>query len=96
MATITTSKRFSLDGNDFIKGLIMAVGGAAVTLALDSLNAGSFDFDWKKIVAGALTAGLTYLAKNFFDKPKVVMTGVTDKTIDAVKDGTANVEIQHQ
>ena len=96
MNVTTSSKRFTLNGNDFIKGLIMAVGGAAVTLLLDSLNAGSFDFDWKKIVAGALTAGLTYLAKNFFDKPKVVLTDVTDKTIDAVKDGTAEVEIQHQ
>ena len=96
MNVTTSSKRFTLNSNDFIKGLIMAVGGAAVTLALDSLNAGSFDFDWKKIVAGALTAGLTYLAKNFFDKPKVVVTDVTDKTIDAVKAGTANVEIQHQ
>ena len=96
MNVTTSSKRFTLNGNDFIKGLIMAVGGAAVTLLLDSLNAGSFDFDWKKIVAGALTAGLTYLAKNFFDKPKVVMTGVTDKTIDAVKDGTADVAITHQ
>ena len=96
MNVTTSSKRFTLNGNDFIKGLIMAVGGAAVTLALDSLNAGSFDFDWKKIVAGALTAGLTYLAKNFFDKPKVVITDVKDTTIDKVKDGTANVDITHQ
>ena len=96
MNVTTSSKRFTLNGNDFVKGLIMAVGGAAVTLLLDSLNAGSFDFDWKKILAGALTAGLTYLAKNFFDKPKVVVTDVSDATIDKVKDGTANVGITHQ
>lgn len=72
----------------------MTIGGAIVTIALDSLNAGSLEFDWKKMLAGGLTAGLTYLAKNFFDKPKVVVTDVHPDTIDAIKDGAANVEIK--
>ena len=94
MNVTTSSKRFTLNGNDLIKGLIMTVGGAIVTAAIDSLNAGNLDFDWKKIIVGGLTAGLTYLAKNFFDKPKVVITDVTDKTIDAVKDGTSEVSVE--
>ena len=96
MNVTTSSKRFTLNLNDFWKGLIITIGGSVITIALDSLNAGSLEFDWKKIAIGGLTAGLSYLAKNFFDKPKVVVTDVSDATIDKVKDGTANVDITHQ
>ena len=95
MNVTTSSKRFTLNLNDFWKGLLVAVGGAIVSAALTSLEQGSLTFDWKKIAVGALTAGLAYLGKNLFDKPKIVITGVKDETIDAIKDGTAKMEVQH-
>jgi hypothetical protein len=96
MNVTTSSKRFSLNLNDFWKGLIVAIGGAVVQTAMSSLEAGSLTFDWNKIAITGLSAGLAYLAKNFFDKPKIVVTDVHNDTIDAVKDGVAKVEVKQQ
>ena len=96
MNVTTSSKRFSLNGNDFIKGLIVAALSPIVPIIMDSLNSGSLTFDWKHIATAALGGLVAYITKNFFDKPKIVVTDVKDSTIDAVKDGTAQVEVQHQ
>lgn len=94
MANVTTSsKRFSLNINDFWKGLIMAVLGAIVGFVQGVIESGELVFDWKAIWRLALGAAIAYLAKNFFDKPKIVVTDVSDKTIDAVKDGSADVKV---
>lgn len=89
----TSSKRFSLNLNDFWKGLLVAVGGAVFQLIWDVINSGSLDFDWAAIGRTALLAALAYLGKNFFDKPKVVITGVSNETIDKVNDGAATAKI---
>ena len=65
-----TSKIFTLDWRDLGKGLLMAVLGAIFGIVLPSLQAGSFEFDWKKIGASALVAALTYLSKNFLTNSK--------------------------
>lgn len=94
MANVTTSsKRFTLNLNDFWKGLLVAVGGAVFQVILDVINSGSLTFDWAAIGRTALLAGLGYLGKNFFDKPKIVVTDVKNDTIEAVKDGTAEVKV---
>jgi hypothetical protein len=67
-----TSDIFSLDLKDLGKGLIVAVGGAAIAVIQNSLNAGSLNFDWKNIGLTALAAGLSYLAKNFFTPAQLV------------------------
>lgn len=64
--TTTTSSQFSLNTQDVLKGLLMAVIGAALSPILESLNAGQLSVDWKHVLAGALTAGIGYLCKNFF------------------------------
>lgn len=96
MNVTTSSKRFTLNLNDFWKGLLVAIGGAVFQVVWTTINDGSLTFDWAAIGRTALLAGLSYLGKNFLDKPKVVITDVKDSTIDAVKDGTANVDITHQ
>lgn len=94
MANITTSsKRFTLNLNDFWKGLVVAVGGAVFQVILDLVNSGSLAFDWTAIGRTALLAGLAYLGKNFFDKPKIVMTDVKAETVQGVKDGTIDVKL---
>ena len=62
------SKLFTLSSNDFLKGLIVAVLAAVVTALGHALNAPAFDFvtyDWGTLVTVGLTAGLSYLSKNF-------------------------------
>lgn len=67
-----TSSLFSLNLADLGRGLVVAIGGAVVTLIQNSLASGSLTFDWKAIGGVALAAGLSYLGKNFFTPAKLV------------------------
>lgn len=89
----TSSTRYSLSLNDFWKGLLIAVGSPVITILIQSLNEGSLTFNWKAIATTGLSAGLMYLAKNFFDSGKIVITNAPESTIQAVKDGDATAEI---
>lgn len=94
MANVTTSsKQFTLNLNDFWKGLIMAVLVPVVTIITQSLEAGTLTFNWKAIGIAAIAGFMGYLTKNFFDKPKIVMTDVKNDTIEAIKDGSADVKV---
>jgi hypothetical protein len=67
-----TSSLFSLDFKDLGKGLLVAVGGAAIAAIETSIQAGSLTFDWKAIGDVALAAGLSYLVKNLFTPAQTV------------------------
>lgn len=60
------SSIFTLNTNDFIKGLIMAVLSSVITVIYQTVEAGSLVFDWKAIGIIALTSGLAYIMKNLF------------------------------
>lgn len=66
VVTTSTSKQFSLNGNDFFKGLLAAAGTPVFTILVQSINAGSWTFDLKTIGGAALVGILGYLTKNFF------------------------------
>jgi len=93
MATVTTSKQFTLNFRDVLKGLIMAVILPVVNVIYQSIEAGSFEFDWKRI--GLLAAGgfIAYIIKNFLTPAEIVMTDVKKETIEAVKDGVAEAKV---
>lgn len=91
--TTVTSSQFSLGKNDFLKGLTMAVLGAVAGFVEGIIEAGSFEFDWDKIWKLALATAMAYLAKNFFDKPKVVVTEVPPAKMEAIKSGEAEATI---
>lgn len=57
---------FTLNTNDFLKGLIMAVLSSVITVVYQTVEAGSLVFDWKAIGTIALTSGLAYIMKNLF------------------------------
>jgi len=60
------SQIFTLNSNDFIKGLIMAVLSTVITVVYQTVEAGSLVFDWKAIGTMALTTALAYIMKNLF------------------------------
>ena len=60
------SSIFTLNTNDFIKGLIMAVLSSVITVVYQTVESGSLVFDWKAIGTIALTSGLAYIMKNLF------------------------------
>jgi len=93
MATVTSSKQFTLNFRDILKGLIMAVILPVINVIYESIQAGSFEFDWKRI--GLLAAGgfIAYIIKNFLTPAEVVVTGVKNDTIDDIKAGDAEVKV---
>lgn len=91
--TVVTSKKFTLNLSDWWKGLIMAVGAPVIAIIQQSLNAGSFTVNWKTVFTVSLSAALIYLGKNFFDKPRIVVTDAPAATVQAVIDGDKEVKI---
>lgn len=81
-----SSKQFTLNWQDALRGLIMAAGGAALTIIETSLEAGNLHFNWHQIGIVSGIAGATYLMKNFF-QPAVIQTPVTPEQVD---DSTLN------
>ena len=91
--TVTTSKQFTLNFRDILKGLAVAVILPVLNVIYQSIEAGSFEFDWKRI--GLLAAGglIAYLIKNFLTPAEVVVTGLKKDTVDEIKDGVADVKV---
>ena len=67
------SKFLSLNVQDFLKGLVVAIGGAVVAVVAPSIQSGIWTFDWATIWHTAAASALAYLAKNFLTPtPKTV------------------------
>ena len=54
----------NLNVQDLVKGLIVTMLTSVLTIAYNTVSAGSLTFDWKAIGLTALTSGLAYLMKN--------------------------------
>ena len=64
------SKKYRLNTQDFIKGLLISILGAGITVAQTSLQAGAFDINYALMGTTAISAGLAYITKNFFENAK--------------------------
>jgi hypothetical protein len=64
------SKKYKLNSRDFVKGLIIAILAAALSIVQNSLSAGQLIFDYKLIITTSLSAGVAYLIKNIFEGDK--------------------------
>ena len=60
------SKFLKLNRKDVINGLIMAIITPAILAIYKTVEAGSFNFDWKSLGAVAFAGGLGYIVKTFF------------------------------
>lgn len=62
------SMMFKLDASDFAKGFIMAALAAIVTALAQAMSLPGFDystFNWNQLLTIGVSAGLTYLLKNY-------------------------------
>jgi len=59
------SDRFTLNWNDFLKGLIVAVIMPVLTIIQNSISEGELTFNWRLIGLTAVGALVAYLIKNF-------------------------------
>lgn len=57
------SQLWSLTKNDYLKGLVVAVIAAVLTVILQTLQNG-LAIDWNQVLTIALTAGIGYILKN--------------------------------
>jgi hypothetical protein len=73
METKKTSDFLRLNAADFLKGLVMAVGAAVLTVLSESINAGNFQFNWPDIWHIALATSVTYLIKNLFTGAQTII-----------------------
>lgn len=73
------SKQFTLQTRDAVRGLVIAVITAVITVVYASLEAGSLNFDWKLIGTTALTAALAYIMKNWLEPTKSITIHDTGK-----------------
>lgn len=89
--TPTTSKQFTVNMRDVLKGLATAVLTPVFLIMISSLEQGSWNFDWKNLGIVALSAFLGYILKNFLTPARIVITD--PKTVEAVKEGEATVKV---
>lgn len=61
-----TSPLFTLNWNDLLKGLFVAVGGSIVSVVMADINTGNFAINGTAIWHGAIVGAVSYLGKNFF------------------------------
>lgn len=76
------SKQFNLKARDFAKGFIMAVGTPTLYILQEMIPG----WDIQPIYKAGISAGVTYLLKNFFDKPKVVITAGSNADAEDLKE----------
>ena len=62
----TTSPKFSLNVQDFLKSLAVAALSQPILVILTSITAGNFNINWTEQWHLAASAGAAYLIKNFF------------------------------
>jgi hypothetical protein len=91
--TTVTSKQYTLNLRDVLRGLLIAVITPVFTILGTSLNAGSLTFDWKTIGIVALGAALAYITKNFLTPSQIVVTNADPVSVKQVQAGTADVKV---
>lgn len=90
-----TSRQFTINYFDLLRGLLMAAIGAAVGLIYSAiLNGGIDSINWQTVLAGTLTAGLGYLIKKFFTPGEIVVVDPPANELKAVKENRATVKIE--
>ena len=67
-----TSKQFTLDARDLVKGLVVAGITAALT-AVETAFDENQNFNWKKLVVAAAIGGAAYLIKNWLAPSQIVI-----------------------
>lgn len=77
-----TSKRFWLNGKDFLKGLLISVGTGSLMVLQTALDAG--EIHWKPVWMAGAAGGIAYLIKNFL-QPAQMKQNITAEQVDAMK-----------
>jgi len=93
MANITLSKKFTLQGGDFLRGLGMAIATPVLVAVQRLIEAGKVDFSWKALLMMGIGGGVAYLLKNLVLEPATVKvtTDTNQKAVNAEKNIKENI-----
>ncbi len=80
-----TAPKYKLNIKDALKGLLMAAGTAAGFIIQTTLDSGTLEINWKKVLMAAIAGGLTYIIKNYLS-PAVVKVPISDIEAQAAKE----------
>lgn len=83
---VIVSPQFVLKARDFVKGAIMAVGTPVLYLLQEMIPS----YDLHPLAKAAIAALVTYLLKNFFEKPKVITTYASNEQANVVANNIAD------
>lgn len=93
--------KYTFSTRDFLRGLLMAVGTAVVTIIVETVSAGTLTFNWTAIATAGIGAAGVYLLKNYLtDDVAVAKTILIDNAantveaakVDAIKTKTATTK----
>lgn len=71
--TVVTSKKFTLNWQDFLKSLVIASVSAPLLIILTSIAAGHFQINWVEEWHLAASSAAAYLLKNLFSESHTVI-----------------------
>lgn len=90
--TTVTSKQFSLNMSDFVKGIIVAVIVPVLTTLMNLLTSGEL-INWSAIWKLAVASFIGYLLKNFFTPSAIVVKNADKELLVGVKEGDLKVTL---
>ena len=88
-----TSKQYSVNWKDILKGALVAVGMVILTPVEEALRTGG-KIDWTIVGGAAVTAFVTYLVKNFFTPAAVQKTIPNDQVADIKQAGSVDLVVK--
>jgi len=91
--TVTTSGLGKLNWRDIIEGLKIAAILPALSIVYTSIENKSFDIDWTLVWQTAAFGAVGYFIKKITTPAQIIMKDVHPDTIEAVKEGTADVKV---
>jgi hypothetical protein len=91
--TVTTSGLGKLNWRDIIEGLKIAAILPALSIIYTSIENKSFNIDWTLVWQTAAFGAVGYLIKKITTPAQVIIKDVKPETIEAIKDGVADVKV---
>ena len=82
MEKIIISKQFSIKWRDVVKGILLSVIVPVLVAAQGMLENPETDFDWSFLAKVAVAAFIGYILKNFFGRPKIIITANSNKAAE--------------
>ncbi|MFP9114583.1 hypothetical protein ACLI1A_11620 [Flavobacterium sp. RHBU_3] len=86
MQKVVVSKQFGIKWRDVAKGVFLSVIVPVLVAAQGMLENQDADFNWSFLAKVAVGAFIGYMLKNFFDKPKVIITAKSNHEAEMLRD----------